>query len=373
MNRRHPHIFLVLLTFSIALLPVSAFSGNKVWKNNNTDWNTNGSWTPSGEPAVGDVAVFDVARVTNPNLSASRTIQELNFSTTASSGYTLSSSSTAITLTLTNTGTGTTSAINAANTSGTNTISAPLILGAAASSTQTFTQASGGTLTLNGNITRTNAITLNIAGGGTVLVNGTVGTTGANLPVTVNGSGTTLGGTGTINGSVQLGNTTPGAVLNAGPQGSAGTSASVGTLHTGALTLTGANTFHVDAFGTAANQWDQVVVSGSAALGTTSTFQLSIPTGLNFQANTTYTLIDATSITGNFSGYLDGQTYNIGGYDFTVHYGYGAGNGNFELTAIPEPSTWIAAALTLLAIGFTQRRKVTAALGKLSPEGLSKL
>jgi len=40
--------------------------------------------------------------------------------------------------------------------------------------------------------------------------------------------------------------------------------------------------------------------------------------------------------------------------------------GNFDLIAIPEPSTWVAAALTLLAIGYTQRRKVTSALAKLS-------
>ena len=35
-------------------------------------------------------------------------------------------------------------------------------------------------------------------------------------------------------------------------------------------------------------------------------------------------------------------------------------------TIVPEPSTWVAATLALLAIAFTQRRKMMAALTKLS-------
>jgi hypothetical protein len=209
---------------------------------------------------------------------------------------------------------------------------------------------------LSGNNTYTGTTSVT---GGTLLVNGNQSTaTGA---VTVNGSGTTLGGIGTIGGAVILGNTTPSAVLNAGPQGTNGTSASVGTLHTGALTLTGANTFHVDAFGTAANQWDQVVVggSGAAALGTTSSLQLAIATaGLNFIAGTTYVLIDATSITGSFSNATEGSIVTVNGYNFTAH--YDAAGGNFDLIAIPEPSTWLAAALALGAIGLAQRKRLYA-------------
>jgi hypothetical protein len=183
--------------------------------------------------------------------------------------------------------------------------------------------------------------------------------------ITVNGSGTTLGGTGNISGTVTLGNTTPGAILNAGPSGANGTSASVGTLHTGALTLTGANTFHVDAFGTAQANWDQVVVNGAATLGTTSSLQLAIATaGLNFATGATYILIDANTISGSFSNATEGSIVSVNGYNFTAH--YDAVGGNFDLIAIPEPSTWVAAALTLLAIGYTQRRKVASALAKLS-------
>jgi hypothetical protein len=352
---------------ALALSLATTARADKTWKNvaANTDWNTNGSWVPSGVPtaANNDFAIFSAAKVSNPNLSANGSALGLNFSTISSSGYDITSSSTSVKLTLTSIGTGTSSAINAANTSGTNIIDAPIVLGAAASTTQTFTQASGGTLVVNGAVTSTNnPVTLNITGGGTVLVNGTVAST---IPVTVNGTGTTLGGTGTINNAVTLGNTTPGVILNAGPSGTNGTSASVGTLHTGALTLTGANTFHVDAFGTATNQWDQVAVNGLAALGTTSQLQLSIATaGLNFAAGTTYVLIDATTISGSFANATEGSVVTVNGYNFTAH--YDTALGNFDLIAIPEPSTWVAAALTLLTIGFMQRRKMTAALARLS-------
>jgi len=161
------------------------------------------------------------------------------------------------------------------------------------------------------------------------------------------------------------------ATINPGPSGADGTSASVGTLHTGALTLAGTNTFHEDAFGTAQANWDQLVVSGAATLGTTSSLQLAIATaGLNFIAGTTYVLIDATAITGSFSNATEGSIVTVNGYNFTAH--YDVAGGNFDLVAIPEPSTWVAAALTLLAIGYTQRRKVMATL-KTLPVRSSKL
>src|SRR5947207_13247438 len=156
-------IFLFVL--AVFLPEQSAQAGNKTWGNTGTDFNAGASWSGGTAPGSSDVAVFNSAKITQPNLSASLTIQELNFSTTSSSGYDLTSSSTSIKLTLTNTGTGATSAINAANTSGTNTIDAPIVLGAAAASTQTFTQASGGTLRINGVISSTNTLTLSLTGG----------------------------------------------------------------------------------------------------------------------------------------------------------------------------------------------------------------
>src|SRR5438552_1360712 len=185
-------IFVLVLAF---FLPErSAHAANRTWSNTGTDFNAGASWGGTA-PGSADVAVFNVAAITQPNLSASLTIKELNFSATTSSGYDLTSSSTSIKLTLTNTGTGAGSAINAANTSGTNTIDAPIVLGAAAGSTQTFTQAAGGTLIMNGVISNTNSVTLNLTGGIIQLA-------GAN---TYSGGTTVNAGTLNINNASALG------------------------------------------------------------------------------------------------------------------------------------------------------------------------
>lgn len=144
---------------------------DKTWNNTGTDFNAAGSWT-GGVPGSGDAAIFSAARVTNPNLSASLTIDHLEFSSAGASGYNLTSSSSSIRLTLLNTTTGTNAALRSAITSGTNTISAPIVLGAASGQTQIFTQASGGTLVVTGAISSTNTVGLSLRGGGTVQLNG---------------------------------------------------------------------------------------------------------------------------------------------------------------------------------------------------------
>jgi len=223
---------------------------------------------------------------------------------------------------------------------------------------------SGGVTSLNVANSYTGTTTVN---GGTLLVNGS---TAAGSAVTVN-SGGTLGGTGTVNGTVTVNGT---GIIDAGPKGTPGTLASVGKLTianatAGALTLASTSTFHADAFGIAAANWDQLVVAGTAALGSAQ-FSLSIATaGLNFATGATYIVIDAGTITGQFSGLTEGAIVTSNGYNFTAH--YDTANGNFDLIAIPEPSTWVAAALTLLAIGYTQRRKLTSALRTI-PVRLSK-
>jgi autotransporter-associated beta strand protein len=158
------------LVLTALLVSSPGYAANTIWSNIGLDFNTAGFWS-AGVPTSGDVAVFNVARVTNPNLSASLTIQELNFSTASASGYDLTSSNTSIKLTLTNTGTGSNSAIYSAITSGTNTIDAPIVLGAA-SGTQNFTQSGGGTLIVNGVVSSTNTIALGLRGSGTIELNG---------------------------------------------------------------------------------------------------------------------------------------------------------------------------------------------------------
>ena len=138
----------------------------------------------------------------------------------------------------------------------------------------------------------------------------------------------------------------------------------MGKLTTGALTLTSGSIFHFDASGTSTTTWDQVSANGATLAG--STLQLTIAAGLNFTAGAQYRLIDNTSlngISGAFAGIVQGGTYNLSGYNFVASYTGGTGN-DFVLTAVPEPSTWAAGALSLLFVGFTQRRRMQARFGR---------
>ena len=397
---RRSAIFAAVLALAFVVISVnSALAATFTWNGGgapSVNWNTGANWVGGTAPAslsnpndlvfAGTTNTGTVGTPLNQNIATPFIFNSITFNSgggsffiggnqlsisalgTSASGTITQSSSSAesISNTITNAGGGggsnapATLAL-AGNGTGVVTLSGVISTGGGARTTN-VTKSGSSTFVLSGNNTYTGTTSVS---GGTLLVNGNQATaTGA---VTVNGSGTTLGGTGTIGGTVALGNTTPGAILNAGPSGANGTSAAVGTLHTGALTLTGANTFHVDAFGIATNQWDQVVVNGLAALGTTSQLQLNIATaGLNFIANTTYILIDATTISGSFSNATEGSVVTVNGYNFTAH--YDAAAGNFDLIAIPEPSTWVAAGLAMLVIGFTRGRKFTSALKKLSPE-----
>ena len=73
---------------------------------------------------------------------------------------------------------------------------------------------------------------------------------------------------------------------------------------------------------------------------------------MNFTAGQILTLFTGTSETGTFTGITDDQLVNFDGYDFIADYT----TTGFNLKAVPEPSTWAAAALSLSFIGFTQRR-----------------
>src|SRR6185436_9107909 len=88
--RRRTFVAIVVL-MGLAIVVFVVQAANRTWANTGTDFNAGASWggTP---PGSGDVAVFSTAEVTQPNLSASLTIQELNFSAVGASGYDLTSS-----------------------------------------------------------------------------------------------------------------------------------------------------------------------------------------------------------------------------------------------------------------------------------------
>jgi len=197
--------------------------------------------------------------------------------------------------------------------------------------------ASGSVVTLSGTNTYT---------GGTTVLNGAIGlingdSSGATGLVTVVNGGT-LGGTGTIGGPVSIGN---GYITG-------GTRTDVGTLHIGTLTLNQNLTFQGGEESTATyfanivgNMSDTLAIVGNLIfIGSTALDLVGTADG-----TTTYTLATYLNHSGQFS-FVDNMPAN-----YTLFYG------PTELllvpTAIPEPSTWIGAALTLAAIAFTQRRR----------------
>jgi len=182
----HPAAPIFLGVLFLFNLPTHA--ADRTWGNSATDYNAGASWAGGNAPGSGDSALFSSAVTNQPGLTADVTNQQIRF-TTATGGWTLSGASDlTLTSTGTNTGAGTGAAIVSSNTSGTNTISADIILGQGNSTTATFNQsASGGTLLISGNISSTNAITglslagntgsiITLSGNNTYVGNTTIGT-----------------------------------------------------------------------------------------------------------------------------------------------------------------------------------------------------
>lgn len=174
------------------------------WNNTGTDFNDGASWVGGLAPGSADIARFPDAPVTSPNLSASATVQAFRFLSTTP-GYTLSGNS-GTALTVTSTSASATSALFGANTSGTNTISADVVLGAAAAAEQSIGSAAGGNLLISGNISSTNTL-------GVVNLTGSAG--GAPGEVTLTGNNTWVATrTDLETGTVNVGSNT---ALSSGP------------------------------------------------------------------------------------------------------------------------------------------------------------
>lgn len=156
----------------------------------------------------------------------------------------------------------------------------------------------------------------------------------------MNGSGTFLGGTGTIGGAV---------TVNAGANITGATNGSVGT-----LTLLSTATFAGAGSGSLATFVVDLIGATSDTLNITGLLDLS-------------GLFDALSFNGTPDGTSSYLLANFGSINGTFNtapafagYQYIYGSTTLELsplTPVPEPSTWLAGALALLAAGYTQRRR----------------
>lgn len=252
--------------------------------------------------------------------------------------------------------------LSSTNNSGSNTYSGGVYLDSTLGITATN---AGGTFQLTGTIdAKAQTLTINGAGvvnvvngiqsstgGGTVVYSGTgtllLNGTGNNTGTTTINSGT-LGGTGTLAGPVNVN----GAMINPGAIATAGSAAAVGTLSIGALTLGGTSTSVFDIAD--ANTYDKLVVSGAVVLAGT----LTIDNAGTYANGTTFDLAHGASLTGMYSGIMNGSFYTFGGQTFEAEYT----GSDFELVAVPEPATWLAGALMVGLAGYSvsRARKVVA-------------
>ena len=171
-------------------------------------------------------------------------------------------------------------------------------------------KAGSGTLVLTGNDTDAGAT----VSAGSLLIDGTMTASAATSVL----SGATLGGAGTLAGTV----TASGIVA---PGNAAGT---VGTLTTGALTLgtasSGAGILSLDL--TSATSYDRVALSSLNLTFAT----LSISAGSALATGDQFTIVSVAGtsggVTGTFDGLTEGGTFPVGSRVFRINYAAGDGN-----------------------------------------------
>jgi autotransporter-associated beta strand protein len=286
-------------------------------------------------PAAGNDLLFpaNVDQMINVNdLTADRSFGSL---TLGGSGYIINGNAIEVT-----------KAIDAAQSSGLDTINLPLNLTAPGG--MVTVDQSGATLELGGTISGTNGLTkggngiLDLAAstgsntysgnttinGGTVYVNNTQ----AGSPVIVN-SGATLGGTGTVgpittnSGTVSPGTSAPSILTGS-------SSLTMGTGSTFAVQLNGPN---------AGTDYSQLVVASQVALGGATLSATATPQAT---PNNQFTIIDNTSggpVNGTFAGLNEGAQLTISGAPFRITYMGGPNSNDVVLTSLVGSTTTITA------------------------------
>jgi hypothetical protein len=220
--------------------------------------------------------------------------------------------------------------------------------------------ASGGTITLAGEIDGSGKLILSGSKSVNMLAKGATGYTGSVevtsgvFSVTSETEGNILVNGGTLKGSSDLlGNVTMSS-------GAIAPGNSPGCLGTADLTFTSGN-YDVEIAGTdPCTGYDQTAVIGAVNLGSDTTLNVSLLSGYAPADNTAFALIlndAADAVVGTFKGLADGAKFTVAGYTYQINYNAGDGNDVLLLvTGTPTaPDTGVGSALTspLMALGAT--------------------
>ena len=276
------------IIFPLAILSAMATSTSVLhaqgaspsWNNTGTNFNSASSWG-NGTTVPTSVATFDTPAVTQPNLTGNLSINRVSFTTANATGYTLTANA-GISLTLLNS-----QAISNSATSGYNLISAPIILGAAANSTQRLSVGAASVLVISGPISATNAnVTVSTDGVGTLILSGSKSFSG-NLSIN---AGTVIADT----------------------LGDQGVSSSIGAgskVALGALTVPGTLTY-TGGSKTTSRLLDLSGTTGGGTLDQSGTGALKFTSGVTASGVGTKTLVlqGSTSGTGEIAGAIGNST-----------------------------------------------------------------
>jgi autotransporter-associated beta strand protein len=281
---------LALVMVALAITPAAFAQNNGTWSNVGTDWNTAANWVGSTLPGTNNAAIFSSKVTQSPNLSSSVSIGRI---TTGSSNFdagsfSISSSATNITLTLTTASSGTSSAINYTdNANNTLTISAPVILGAAANANQSVNVANAGsTVLISGVISGTGSQGLIKSGSGNLALSGantyTGGTTISAGALELRNGGSVAGNI-TNNAALSLNRTDIATVAN-----TISGSGSLSKSGAGTTTLTAANTY----------SGGTTIAAGVLELGTGG----SVAGNITNNAALSFNRTDSATVTNTISG-----------------------------------------------------------------------
>ena len=278
----------------------------RVWDGGGGDnnWTTAANWNLDVAPIAGDDVQFDgIVRLTpNNDFTSDPSFASITFGAGAGA-FVIGGNSITLAGNVTNNDDSLQTINLAMIMASTRTFAATsgdLAIGGILSGPGGLTKSGAGTLTLSGTNTYTGATTVSV---GTLLV---TGSTAAGSAMAV-ASGSTLGGTGTVAGTITVAN---GGTLAPGTGGT-----TIATLNTGAVVFNATSTYAVDLNGTTPT-CDRVTSSGTVTCAGT----LTVASIVNAAVGKVYTIASGTSVTGTFSGLVNGTRFTQQGRAFRIAY-----------------------------------------------------